>query len=855
MSKSIDALNRLQSLQTEGDPVDLPEATLSDVTDQEIVDSTSTEDHPVHQGHCETPVNPASQSMELKPQAWFEIIHKEYLQSFVRMGGATIKFVVIPGGEDSTKMFATHLGNLAQRESFIFAKVDARYTKAHMVDRLFYKIARQLDWDELAYYFVVHVLVENGYHVPENRKEFTLRKVAELNERKEPLLRRDLQTWLEQKIDNDPHLCREFRMAMLRICLAQLDAGDSDLVLAQSVKEWLCGDLRLVTGVKKALIFQKIARHNARHMLASLTHWLRITGKGGLVISLDISRYLISKRSIDQDPTMYYGPSSVLDLYDMLRQFIDTADDIEGLMMVVTTPPEFLTDSRRGLDRYEALKLRIWDDVRDKCQQNPLASLVRLSSDEESFEDTQQIELSRDQETKEEAVVPRRIIESLRSGVPNRYVVDALGCPQTEIEARFRRLLEATQQHATAGQCPKGMVIEGGFGSGKSHVIEHLQHLALEKNFICSRVVIGKETPLYNPARLFHAAIESAVNPLKKGEILSTIMEECDVWSPRYKEFSSWINNPECHMDSRFAATLFLYERIGTEQELGHRMTRFWTGDPIGVGELKKYLKECGAAGRFTFEKLSVKDLALQRFQFAARLMQAAGYAGWILLVDEAELIGRYSLRQRAKSYAELARFLTHEESSAFRGLGVVAALTNDFTKEVLEGKNDTVNVPARLRSTQSEADGQLACQAELGMGLIKSERTPVENPTEPTVQEAYRTIRALHFQAHNWRDWDHAAIEPSVSLVPGASIREYVKSWITEWDFKRLIPDKDVEIEVTAFKHEYREDKELQSSEPEKNESEPSTEELALTTTLDPISDQTVVSEAARPSSGISPS
>ena len=823
MSKMIEALNRLQSIRSESVSVETSEGTVSPAHAQESSATVAAaQAQPIDKGLHQPSMNQGNRSPQLSSQFWFEIIQKEYLQSFVRHGGATVKFVVLPEGDDTTKSFASHLGTVAQRETFVFAKVDARYTKAHMVDRLFHKVARQLDWDEMAYHFVTHLLVDNGYKVPEHRKEFSLRQVATLNERKEPLLRRDLQTWLEQAIDNDPHLCREFRMAMLRICLAQLDAGDSDLVLAQSVKEWLCGDLRLVSGVKKALIFQKIARHNARHMLSSLTHWLRLTGNGGLVIMLDIARYLVSKRSAVQDATLSYGPSAVLDLYDMLRQFIDTSDEIEGLMMVVTTPPAFLTDVRRGLDRYEALKLRIWDDVRDKNRQNPLASLVRLSPVPETSADSQTVVSSTGQAAiPNDAVTPRRIIESLRSGVPNRHVVDALGCPQSEIESRFRGLLEATQQNVTAGPCPRGMFIEGGFGSGKSHVLEHLQHIALDSNYICSRIVIGKETPLYNPVRMYHAAIESAMIPNKKGEVLSEMAAQCDVWNPRYKEFSAWINSPEGHIDSRFAATLFLYERVGTDQELGHRMTRFWTGDPIGVGELKKCLKECGAEGKFTFGKLPVTDLALQRFQFTARLMQAAGYAGWILLIDEAELVGRYSVRQRAKSYAEFARLMNKWESSGVPGMGVVAALTNDFKTEVLEGKNDTVNVPARLRSTQADADIQLANRAERGLALIESERVPINSPTEHKIQEAYRTIRSLHFQAHNWRDWDHAAIEPSVNLVPGATMREYVKSWITEWDFKRLAPEDDVEIEVTGFKQNFQEDKDLQTTESEKQEME----------------------------------
>ncbi len=817
MSKLIDALNRLQTLRSDDEPTELDSLQSSKDSCQEVMISTestevetSSEIQPdtQDQGRTEEDSAPAH-SIEINQTTWLEILRREYLQSYVRDGGGAVKFVVLPDA-DSQKLFSDDLGKDATQENFVFAKVDARYTKAHMVDRLFHKVAKQLDWDELAYQYVMRLLVDHGYQVPTQRKEFTLQHVAELNERKEPLLRRDLQTWLEDTIESDPNLCREFRMAIIRLCLAQLESGESDRVLGNAVKEWLCGELRLISGVKKALIFQKIVRHNARYLLSSLTHWLRLAGKSGLVIAMDVSRYLVAKRPTEPDRTFYYSPITVLDLYDMLRQFIDTSEELEGFMMVVQTPPEFLTDGRRGVDRYEALKHRIWDDVRDKHRQNPLVPLVRLSPTSPSLELLNVAPSVTTSETEKDSLVARRVIEGLRAGVPNRHIVETLGCPQGEIEWRFRRLLEGTEQNIAMGQCSKGLIVEGSFGSGKSHVLEYLQNVALESNFICSRVVISKETPLYHPVRMFHTAIESAVIPNKKGEVLSEIASQCDAWDPKYKSFAAWVNSTESGIDPRFAATLFLYERMGTDQELGHRMSRFWTGDPLGVGELKRYLKECGIAGKYSFGKISQAELALQRFQFASRLMQAAGYAGWILLIDEVEVIGRYSVNQRAKSYIELARFVGGQDKISYPGIGAIVALTDDFQEEVLEGKGDMVKIPQRLREKFPEPNEKLAEQAEIGMKLVESRRIPLEGPTETLIQQTYQTVRSLHVQAHSWRDWDHSAIAPHIEVVPGTRMREYVKSWITELDLKRLIPDEAVEIEVSNFTPCYEEDRVL---------------------------------------------
>ena len=71
---------------------------------------------------------------------------------------------------------------------------------------------------------------------------------------------------------------------------------------------------------------------------------------------------------------------ATLDAYEVLRQFIDGTDEMESCFIAVVASREFLTDERRGLNRYDALKLRIWDEVRDRHRQNPFASLIRVSS-------------------------------------------------------------------------------------------------------------------------------------------------------------------------------------------------------------------------------------------------------------------------------------------------------------------------------------------------------------------------------------------------------------------------------------------------------------------------------------------
>jgi hypothetical protein len=164
-----------------------------------------------------------------------------------------------------------------------------------------------------------------------------------------------------------------------------------------------------------------------------------------------------------------------MDAYEMLRQFIDSSDDIEGFLLVIVTPKTFLSDQRLGLNRYEALKLRIWDDVRDKFRQNPFAPMVRLTEQSESFEESRLVARVG---SRKDDVQHQRVIESLRAGVPSPGAVKALGCPQPTVKSKFQQMLQDAEASIHKGWTTKGLLIEGGFGTGKSHLLESLMHFA-----------------------------------------------------------------------------------------------------------------------------------------------------------------------------------------------------------------------------------------------------------------------------------------------------------------------------------------------------------------------------------------
>ncbi len=401
-----------------------------------------------------------------------------------------------------------------------------------------------------------------------------------------------------------------------------------------------------------------------------------------------------------------------------------------------------------------------------------------------------------------------RAVEALRSGVPNLDAVKALGCSHPQVEERFRQMLDALGGGFHQGTGPQGILMAGDFGSGKSHLLEYLDDIAVENNFVCSKVVVSKETPLYTPDKMYSAAVQSATVPGRAGTLLAAIAENLDFDSPEYQEFYRWVFSPRTDLNARFAASVFVFERGGGARypEVSDRILQFWGGARVPGSELRGWLKELGEVASYQFDRVSVKELALQRYQFMSRLIVGAGYAGRVILVDEVELMGRYSVMQRAKSYAEMARLLGITEESTVPGLATVFAITSAYQSEVMDEMQDQEKIATKLKASKKEEERLLGLQA--GQGMSKIRQLPQENMVlddATDLWDIHEKSRTVYRNAYGWSP--PAAYEPNNTW----RIRQHIKRWINTWDLVRLFPDYQPDIQVTDIKQSYAEDPDLE--------------------------------------------
>jgi len=401
----------------------------------------------------------------------------------------------------------------------------------------------------------------------------------------------------------------------------------------------------------------------------------------------------------------------------------------------------------------------------------------------------------------------RTAIEALRAGVPNRAAVRLMGTAESGIEQAFEQLLSAVWSE---GAMPRGLGIAGGFGTGKSHMLAYLAEVARTQNFVVSRVVVSKETPLADPGRLFEAAMRAAVLPGRNDDALAGALAALRATPEQFDALEAAVRDSESRLAPIFSAVLFLLRRNTVSAETLRRCERFLAGGRMASAVFRQALAGVGAPRMFDVKMPGAADLAAQRVRFAGLLFHEAGYAGWCLLLDEVELIGRYTPLQRGVAYAWLATWLGLEGAVPFPGVATVYAITDDFVSAVIETRQDTERLSERLmlKGREPEATAAVAAIRHIE-DTVRRHRLPL-----PGAEELARDCNRLREIYSDAYDWPAPALRPGERTAT-STMRQFIKAWVTQWDMARL-GDAAGPIVMGTMANNYQVDEGLAVAEPE---------------------------------------
>jgi hypothetical protein len=289
-------------------------------------------------------------------------------------------------------------------------------------------------------------------------------------------------------------------------------------------------------------------------------------------------------------------------------------------------------------------------------------------------------------------------------------------------------------------------------------------------------------------------------------ELLSAI----DWKSERSARFFQWADAASTtgELSRIFPASLLVYERLG-DSEINSRIESFWAGDRIKVADVNEGLRQIGQKKNYSFRAPRAADLPPQRLRFATALIRAVGYRGWVILLDEIEVVGYYSLLQRGRSYSELARWLAPAARDVCPGLIAAGTVIDAFHLDVIspDGKQDCDYVRPKMEASRY---ADLAARAEAGMRLLDDRRCiPLEAPTDEDIRGTIEKLRGIYSEAYDWE-------APAVTVTSGGpgtgdGMRYCVRASIMKWDLMRIYPGVRPETVDDRFRHTYKENTDLE--------------------------------------------
>ena len=131
------------------------------------------------------------------------------------------------------------------------------------------------------------------------------------------------------------------------------------------------------------------------------------------------------------------------------------------------------------------------------------------------------------------------------------------------------------------------MLVSGEFGSGKSHLLTHLEHQALSRGFICSTVAISKESPLYDLGKVFKSAVDNGRMPDRSGRLIEELGQALRPDSQEHADFFRWADDTTSNrLSQMFPASLLVHER-SNDLELNSEIENFWAGDRLLISKVK----------------------------------------------------------------------------------------------------------------------------------------------------------------------------------------------------------------------------------------------------------------------------
>lgn len=299
----------------------------------------------------------------------------KYLTNYISQGGSKIKFVTGRNGSGKTH-FLQLLSIEAEKMNYISITLSAKELWLHDFKEIYTTVLKRINLMDRLKLISFEVIRQLGYDpllIPDGMTFVDyLSSIGQLG----PLIKREIRQQLEHMFLSNPLLDNNFAYACSLLVGGLLGHPVLEEPNRHLLLLWLEGDREAhLSSIRRlGLSPSKINRYNARHMLRSLVEICKMAGYNGVVISIDNMEILVTKDNVEN---IHYTRMKREDAYESIRELIDEIDTLKNIMFVFSFDHKLIDDDTNGLKSYQALWMRIQNEV-DNTRFNRFTDIVDL---------------------------------------------------------------------------------------------------------------------------------------------------------------------------------------------------------------------------------------------------------------------------------------------------------------------------------------------------------------------------------------------------------------------------------------------------------------------------------------------
>ncbi len=349
--------------------------------------------------------------------------------------------------------------------------------------------------------------------------------------------------------------------------------------------------------------------------------------------------------------------------------------------------------------------------------------------------------------------IARNIVDAIRQGVVPGKNLEYLAVGQTTIRKHFSELIEETAR----GKC-FFKFIRGPYGAGKSFVCSWLKEQTLEKDLIVSNIVIGPNQPLSDLPVFFAGLVQGIRTPEKRdGNALADILES---WLLGIHRKTAKIEGVEignsCKVDE-------LGELV--EQRVEEELETIASLDPSFAPAVRAFYRARLAgdlstavnaiswlSGSHSLSSNALKSIGVKgvlepntvfsRLRALLKVIAGARYRGFVLLVDEVELIRRYPhQKSREQAYETLRLLIDEVGKNELPSCLIIFTGTDSFFEDERAG----------LPSYEALANRVLSPMDNISVKSFKQPVVELEGLNKDKLKNVVSRVRDIHGVAYKW--------------------------------------------------------------------------------------------------------